>query len=283
MDIELTDSSATLRQLYLDLLKKALTHSLWVERTQLIDPSRLPRSWKRYLVANVVGALRPFRLRLARERHQNPTLREMGEDWPEFAHTMIGMKRLENIQYCIETILRDGVEGDLIETGVWRGGAVIFMRGILKAYEATGRTIWAADSFEGLPPPDPSQFPADKDDICYQRDFTAVSLEEVKANFTAFGLLDDSVKFLKGWFKDTLESAPISKLALMRLDGDMYQSTIEALSALYPRLAVGGFVIIDDYAAAPCRQAVSDYRGQLDIKDEIVRIDNWGTYWRRTR
>lgn len=74
---------------------------------------------------------------------------------------MVGLKRLDNLQYCVETVLRDGVEGDLIETGVRRGGSCIFMRGILAAYGDTTRKVYVADSFEGLPAPDPGKYPAD--------------------------------------------------------------------------------------------------------------------------
>ncbi len=95
-----------------------------------------------------------------------PSVRAVGRDWPARADSMIGLRRMDNIQDCIETVIRDDVPGDLIETGVWRGGATIFMRGVLKAYEDTTRTVWVADSFEGLPPPDPARYPADAGDTC---------------------------------------------------------------------------------------------------------------------
>ena len=74
---------------------------------------------------------------------------------PRAGWTMIGIKRLDQLQECAETVLRRGVPGDFIEAGAWRGGATIFMRGVLKAHNVTDRTVWVADSFEGLPPPDP--------------------------------------------------------------------------------------------------------------------------------
>src|ERR1700759_144551 len=142
-----------------------------------------------------------------------------GTRWPSHAHTMIGPDRLNNIQYCVGSILRDGVPGDLIETGVWRGGATIFMRAILKVYGVTDRTVWVADSFSGLPPPDTENYPADVGLNLYVFEKLAVPLEAVRENFAKYGLLDDQVQFLKGWFKDTLPQAPIEKLALIRLDG----------------------------------------------------------------
>ena len=268
-------------QLYLDLMKKALTHSLWVERTRSLDPSTMPRSAKRLAVEVMTGFLKQFGLRIVREIAPDPKSRALGEDWPEYAHTMIGMKRLTNIEECIKTIISDNIPGDFIETGVWRGGAVIFMRALLKAYAINNRTVWVADSFCGIPKPDTDAYPADKDDICYQREFTAVSIEEVKNNFELYNLLDDQVRFLQGWFKNTLPDAPIDHLALLRLDGDMYQSTMEALISLYPKLSMGGVVIVDDYAAEPCKQAVNEFREKEKITDTIVPIDNWSIFWRR--
>lgn len=268
-------------ELYLDLLKKSLTHSLWIERTRSIDPSRMPRSAKRLAVATLTGFLRKFHVGIVREISSNPELRVLGEDWPEYAHTMIGIKRLDNIQYCIKEVVSNNIPGDLIETGVWRGGATIFMRAVLKVYGSIDRIVWVADSFCGLPEPDPKKYPDDKNDICYQREFTAVSLEEVKRNFELYDMLDDNVRFLPGWFEDTLPNAPIDRLALLRLDGDMYQSTMEALSSLYPKLSSGGFVIVDDYAAGPCQKAVNEFRKKEKITDPVIPIDNWSIFWRR--
>jgi len=268
-------------QLYIDLMKKALTHTLWVERTRSIDPSTMPRSAKRLAVEGLIGILKKFGIRIVREITPDPKRRAKGEDWPEYAHTMIGLKRLTNIENCINTIISDNIRGDFIETGVWRGGAVIFMRALLKIHAVNDRIVWAADSFCGLPRPNSIVYPADKNDICYQREFTSVSIEEVKNNFQLYNLLDDQVRFLQGWFKDTLPDAPIDQLSLMRLDGDMYQSTMEALINLYPKLSIGGFVIVDDYAAEPCKQAVRDFREREKITDTIVPIDSWSIFWRR--
>ena len=78
---------------------------------------------------------------------------------------MIGLKRLNNLQHCAETVIREGVPGDFIETGVWRGGACIFMRAVLKAYGDTTRNVWVVDLFAGLPPPDAHTYPADAGDV----------------------------------------------------------------------------------------------------------------------
>lgn len=242
------------RQLYLDLLKRTLTNIIYADEN--------------------VSPLSPPGFNLAQ--------RSVGGDWPKCAHTMIGLKRLDNLQYCVEDALARHVLGDLVETGVWRGGATIFMRAILKAYGITDRRVWAADSFRGLPPPDVKRYPPDAGDSLHEYAFLAVSLEEVQENFRRYGLLDDQVQFLKGWFRDTLAAAPIERIAVLRLDGDMYESTWEALISLYPKLSMGGYVIIDDYKVyRGCRQAVDAYRGQQRIADEIMEIDWGGVFWRR--
>lgn len=222
-----------------------------------------------------------MQLQLVENRNISLNARTEGREWPGYADTMIGLERLDNLQYCIETIISEDIEGDFIETGVWRGGACIFMRAVLAAYSIEGRKIFVADSFEGLPEPDLENYPADKGDRLYLHKYLAISQEEVENNFRKYGLLDDKVVFLKGWFKDTLPEAPIKKLSILRLDGDMYASTMEALDHLYPKLQSGGFCIIDDYALPNCKQAVDDYRAKHKINSEIKEIDWTGTYWRK--
>jgi hypothetical protein len=210
-------------------------------------------------------------------------IRAEGRDWPARAHTMIGLKRLANLRMCVETILEDGIPGDLIETGVWRGGATIFMRAILKAHGVTNRSVWVADSFAGLPPPDTRLYPPDEGITLHKFPELAVPLERVQENFRRYGLLDGQVRFLKGWFRDTLRSSPIERLAILRLDGDLYESTILALDGLYGKLSAGGFVIVDDFGNVPaCRQAVHDFRAEHRITDPIQPIDWGGVFWRRS-
>ena len=216
-----------------------------------------------------------------------PVVRELehvveGLDRPVAGETMIGLRRLDNLQEAVETIVRDDIPGDLLEAGVWRGGSTIFMRGALKVLGDTSRNVWVADSFEGLPKPDAEKYPEDEGDLHWTKHPLVVSLEEVKANFAKYGLLDDNVHFLKGWFKDTLSAADIQRLSMLRLDGDMYGSTMDALEALYSKLSPGGFLIVDDYGAVPgCRKAVDDFRRSNAVSEPIQRIDWTGVYWRR--
>jgi len=194
---------------------------------------------------------------------------------------MIGLKRLDNLQTCIEIVCNDDIEGDLIETGVWRGGACIFMRAVLIAHHIGTRKVFVADSFEGLPKPDEQKYPADKGDKHHTNYYLVVSQSDVENNFKRYGLLDDRVIFLKGWFKDTLPSAPIEKLAILRVDGDMYGSTMESLVYLYPKLSAGGFCIIDDYGLDGCKLAVDDYMTKNKIKSKKITIDSNSIYWRK--
>ena len=155
------------------------------------------------------------------------------------------------------------------------------MRSILKAHGIKDRKVFVADSFQGLPKPDEEKYPVDKGDLHHIHTVLAISKSEVEKNFRRYGLLDDQVVFLKGWFKDTLSIAPIDKLAVLRLDGDMYGSTIEVLKTLYPKLSKGGFCIIDDYALKGCRQAVDDFRNAEGIKIPLQEVDWSGCWWRK--
>jgi hypothetical protein len=209
-------------------------------------------------------------------------VRKEGGDWPGRAHTMIGLDRLDNLQLCMEDVLKRGVPGDFIECGAWRGGATIFMRAVLKAHGVKDRRVWVADSFEGLPAPRGDVYPADAEVPVESKGAMAVSLEQVQENFRRYGLLDDRVQFLKGWFSETLPGAPIERLAVLRVDGDLYESTMDALKSLYPRLSVGGYVIVDDAGSLPpCRKAVEDYRSAHHITSEVKRIDWTGIYWKK--
>jgi hypothetical protein len=268
--------------MYLDLLKRCVTNLVYQDsavRYFAEDPDDSP--------------IAPFSL----------DRRLTGRDWPSQAHTMIGMHRLNNIQTLVEDILREQVPGDLIETGVWRGGSTIFMRGVLKAYGVSDRTVWVADSFAGPPSRD--------EDGASSRSFSSPGLdgmrdglqhktlprpvqerldlimqgttyEEVRDRFSRYDLLDDQVRFLRGWFRNTLPSAPIEHLALLRLDGDWYDSTFDALDALYPRLSDGGYVIVDDYNAfEECRRAVHDYLDGIQVDADITQLDEEAVFWKK--
>lgn len=275
----MTDTPAL--QLYLDLMKTCLSGMLHEETFRPLAPSS---GVKQVIGGAVKAAVKPLGLEVVKRIKTDPAKREEGKDWPADAETMIGRRRLDNLQMCIENAIRENIPGDLIECGVWRGGATIFMRAMLKAFGDQKRKVWVADSFEGLPPPKAGEYPADADDKHHTYNQLAISLEQVKANFNRYNLLDENVKFLKGWFSDTLATAPIETLSVLRADGDMYESTIQIMDALYPKLSIGGYCIVDDYGAVPaCKQATEDYRRIHDITEPIQVIDWTGIWWRRER
>lgn len=212
----------------------------------------------------------------------DPEARSNGKDWPSEADTMIGLRRLENLEECAVAAIKDKIPGDFVEAGVWRGGASILLRAVLKVFRDLERRVWVVDSFEGLPDPDVNRYPADGGEpLSRHNEYLGVSLERVQANFAKYGLLDDQVRFLKGWFKDTLPAAPIERIALLRLDGDLYESTMDVLNNLYWKVSPGGFVIVDDYGALPsCRAAIHDFRERHQITEDMVPIDWSGVYWK---
>lgn len=248
-------------ELYLDLLKRSLTNTIFATEPDTNEDTL------RYVNAAI-------------SHYQQSS-----------AISMLPLARMDNLQDCIRSVVADKVPGDLIETGVWRGGATIFMRAVLKALNVGDRVVWVADSFEGLPEPDAEKYPLEAKSfrsaaMTKYYKHLASGLDEVKANFAAYGMLDDQVKFLKGWFKDTLPTAPIERLAIMRLDGDYYESTRDALVNLYDRLSVGGYVIIDDYgedAWTYCRKAVEEFRDARGITDPLIRVDKPCAFWRKSR
>ncbi|MFZ0846077.1 MAG: TylF/MycF/NovP-related O-methyltransferase [Pseudolabrys sp.] len=271
----------TLVDSYLNLMVKALSFSLWPEPPHpLLMGNNLRPAARRQFISILAGLLQRYNLELVKRVSVSQHQREHGTVHPLYGDTMIGTKRLANIRNCAEIIFRDKIEGDFIETGVWRGGACIFMRAILSAYNVTDRKIFVADSFEGLPPPD-ARFPSDIGDRHHLFKTLQVSLDDVKNNFAKYDLLDDQVIFLKGFFSETLPTAKIDKLALLRLDGDMYGSTMDALQNLYPKLQSGGFCIVDDFDLPACRAAVNDFRKSKYIVASLVEIDQSSVFWRR--
>jgi hypothetical protein len=275
---------STVASRYLDIVKKSVLGELYVENELRILYLRqcLERD----------APYDPDTLLHIRHRRQHlfdeyVCLRESGMNYEwslanlGFQHTMVGRARLDNVEHCMQQIVREDVPGDFVECGVWRGGTTVFMRAFLAAHEDITRTVWAADSFEGLPPPTMAEDAGlDLSRAVYPQ--LAVDLDTVKDTFERYGLLDEQVRFLPGWFRDTLAIAPIRRVSLLRLDGDLYESTMDALDALYARVMPGGFVIIDDYGAIPnCRRAVEEFRNRRGITEPLVQIDYSGVYWRK--
>lgn len=215
-------------------------------------------------------------LEVYHRRPYSPELRREGRDWPEFlGYTMIGEKRLSNIVDAVNYILKHNIKGELMEAGVWRGGASIMMKAVLSMFSSS-KSIYLADSFAGMPE---SVHPLDTIDIS-NVEILAVPQETVLNNFKSFDLLDDKIYFISGFFSDSLPNAKVPTLSLLRLDADMYESTMTCLSHLYDNVSSGGVVIIDDYFTwKPCRDAITKYLLDNQIETEINRIDGDGAYF----
>ncbi len=250
---EITYNPNTVK-LYLELLRNCLTRTIFPDEDYI--PALTP-------------TLVPF----------DPEARRYGRRWPTEALTMVGSERLSSLEQLCLAAIHQNIRGDFVECGVWRGGCSILMRGVLVALEDKVRRVWLFDSFEGLPKP---TLPQDRDDRLWEIDHLRVTLESVQTNFRTFGLLDEHVLFQKGWFKDTLPVAKVDHIAVLRLDGDMYESTIIALNSLYAKVSPGGWVIVDDYGAIEaCRQAVNDFRNEHRIDSPIEMVDWTGAHWRK--
>jgi len=219
-----------------------------------------------------VGAMADGTVMSRELRGEELRLRAAGMDWPLHGLTMVGLRRLDDLQRCVETVVDEGVPGELIEAGAWRGGASMLMRATLDSL-GDERALYVADSFQG--------FSADHAAELSGFDFLAVPLEEVRESFARLGL-DRGVEFVAGFFEETLASLADRRWALVRLDADTYGSTRAALRALYPGLAPGGYLVLDDYGSFEgCRAAVDEFRSEHGIVEPLEQIDYTGARWRR--
>lgn len=285
--------------LYLSMLKKSILNELYIDNEARLVYYAICAAGQRIpdpVVVREIVTRRPDILEKLRETRTDGRIASFWWEVPlhdgsvqnlnlrnitEFYQSMIGRARLNNIHALLDSIVADGIPGDLIETGVWRGGATLLMRGFLAAHNITDRKVWVADSFAGLPVP---SHPADAgyDFSAAVAPVLAIPLDEVQDLFRRYELLDDQVQFLEGWFCDTLPNAPIDQLALMRLDGDLYESTRDAITSLYDKLSPGGYVIVDDYNDfEPCRRAITEFRESRGITSQLHPVDWTAVYWRK--
>lgn len=191
--------------------------------------------------------------------------------------TLLGKAQIDLIEDCVVRLEAEGIQGDFLEAGVWRGGVIALLRALVTAY-GIDRKIHAADSFAGIPLN--TRFKHDPVDLWPDR--WAAGLDEVKANLERFGLLDDRIAFLPGLFDDTLPRLTDERFALVRLDSDSYDSVLTSLDWLYPRLSRGGIVIVDDWHLPGCRFAVDAYRTRHGIIDAVQETGGNG-WWVKTQ
>jgi hypothetical protein len=196
-------------------------------------------------------------------------------------------------------------EGDLVETGVFTGGASGLMMRALLQHDGCGRKLYVFDSFAGLPEPDFAGSDAGfgKNVVGFQPSDKAggafSATEEVfRENMGKMGALNEPSRLVvsKGWFSATCPTSPVKRIAFLRLDGDLYESTWDVLSSFYDRVILGGYIYVDDYFAFPgCMNAVDEFRLLNGITEPIrlVKIENplegWqvspsrieAVYWRK--
>jgi cephalosporin hydroxylase len=205
-----------------------------------------------------------------------------------FPYTTMGRARLDALEQCLDTIREQSVDGDLIECTTGRGGGGIFLRAYLDAYEMNRSTVWIADTFRSAAPgtsagemPYPGAPPLPGGGVGFPE--LQGDLHTVRDGFARFDLLDDRVRFLAGPTSETLPDASFEKLALIVLGDAVRGDAGRVLDALYDKLAVGGFVVIDRFGALKCRDAVDEFRARRGITEPIERIDSAAAMWRKTQ
>lgn len=262
---------------HLNLMKKFITRYEFDENFPNFSP--IPKNSRKWEIASIVNRKFSKKFQIVRTAEPvNLESRFLGRDWPMTAESMIGMSRMNQLHDALDQIRLKNVEGDIVETGIWRGGAVIFISTYLTIYGMTDRIIYGCDSFEGLPTPE-EKYPEDRGDTHSTIEILAVSKEEVENNFKKYNLSTSNIKLVKGWFEDTLPKLPVEKIAILRLDGDMYSSTIVALNSLFPKVAKGGIVIVDDFSLHGARKALYDYFELHSYSYEVIDIDGTGAYF----
>jgi hypothetical protein len=268
---------------YLDLLKRCILNEIYLD-----DELRIV-----YLRSCLLGddvfdpkVLHDIRGQRRQDYEDLSKTRQIGKFFRKiknsgFNHSMIGRMRMDSLHACLDLVRGEGIQGHLVECGVWRGGSCIFMAGYLRAHGMAGKNVYVVDSFDGLPKPSlPQDATLDLSNEKYPE--LAVSLETVKENFSVYGLLENNIVFLKGWFKDSLPTAPLEQIALLRMDGDLYESTMDILVNLYDKVVPDGVVIVDDFNAIPaCRQAVLDFLAGRNIPVPEMHVIDWTGVWFR--
>jgi len=282
--VKVPDHSEALRERYLELLAGCLLGTVHQDVFSVVGNGAMP-PWR----APVRRTFRATQRLMSRYGYEVAVRRvprgvlEEGRAWPLVGETMVGAARLRNVWACLDTVLREGLEGDFIEAGVWRGGCCIYAAAVLETSQIpNGKRVFVADSFQGLPEADHDMHPQESRAPMSEMSRLAVSRPDVEENFRRYGVERERVSFVEGWFDESLPLLREQDWSVIRLDGDMYSSTLAALSHLYPQLVPGGFVIIDDYwEMDSCRSAVDDFRQQAGVNAPLVPVDHACVMWRR--
>lgn len=208
-----------------------------------------------------------------------------------YPYTMSGYKRLSNIYELSKKIEEEKIKGSFVECGVWKGGSAAIMA-YLANKTGSSRKIWLFDSFEGLPEP------TEADGIIAKSyaenraggklltiNKCVGSLEDVeKIFFQILKINPNNIVIKKGWFQDTLqkERKNIGPIAILRLDGDWYESTKCCLDNLYDNVMSGGYIIIDDYGHwEGAKKALEQFFIDRNIKPNLIKVDYTAIYFKK--
>lgn len=188
-------------------------------------------------------------------------------------------------QRQVRDLLQRGVPGDFVECGVYAGAHPALMALELQNHPDQQRRVHLFDSFEGIPHAGPNDdetitgcIGPSQDGRLVSSGVSACSIQRVQRNMARWGVSSDLLVYHEGWFQHTVpETAPsIGSIALLRLDGDLYESTRVCLTHLEPKVPSGGIVCIDDYALTGCRRAVDEHLGRTGQRPQIITIEGGG-------
>lgn len=273
--------------MYLDLLGAALRDEHYVENELRVHYlsvcTRKGRTPDMAVLRDPARAMPAEMARLRAARRSGRLPGDGNDRHPYFPYTTMGAARLAHLRKCLDAVRLERVPGDLVECGTAAGGAGVFLRGYLAAYGIADRSLWVADTFRASPPdgagpdqrPEPSSHP-----VLHP---VLADINAVRDGFARFELLDERVKFLQGPPATTLGRAPIEQVALLRMGDTLDGSPEDILDELYPKLSVGGFVIVEDCTTNDRGAAVDAYRKRAGIDEPVERIDAAGVCWRKLR
>jgi O-methyltransferase len=194
-------------------------------------------------------------------------------------YSMGDIQEIQLIEECINNIIKNNIEGDIIEAGVWKGGMAMWMKNLLNYY-GDNRKLWLFDTFGIFPE---SLYDKDKKihlltEYLFSKKY---DINDVRNNFKKLNLLDDTINFVVGDFKDTVPKTDISKIAILRLDSDYYDATLIMLEKYYFKIVKGGYIIIDDYnnEYLGAKEAILFFRNKYNIMETIINKGNGYVYW----
>ncbi len=190
--------------------------------------------------------------------------------------SVLGRERTvwNTLELCVE-VFKNKIPGALMECGVAYGGEPAVMAYAAREYKED-RLVYLVDSFCGIPVGGPRDYEditacvGKGDGSLVSSGISSSSVADVKKRLIGWGLSLDNMRFVEGWFQHTLPTANFGPLALLRLDGDLYESTKVCLDCLYSTVSPGGYVIIDDWNLAGCREAVFEMIDKLPVNQKPV-------------